>query len=165
MPSKKRSYREFKQGLYRPTNPAKCLNTTPPEYRSGLEMKLMNVLDRNSNIIKWSSEKVIIPYFKRVEQRMARYFVDFYFQIKIGDVIKEFIVEVKPQRQTENPLDKPSHGNKKKSTILYEQTMFITNTDKWEAAKKWCNEQKRTKNRDIEFIIITEQNIDTILSS
>lgn len=165
MAGKKRTFREFKQGLFRPTNPAKCLNQTPPEYRSGLEMKLMVVLDKNDNIIQWSSEKVVIPYFKRIENRMARYFVDFYFKIKIGELVKEFIVEVKPQKQTENPMGKPAHGNKKKSTIIYEQTMFITNTDKWEAAKKWCEEQKRTKNRDIEFIIITEQNIDKILTS
>lgn len=159
---KKRTYREFKQGLFRPTNPAKCLNPTPPEYRSGLEMKLMVVLDKNDSVIQWSSEKVIIPYYKRVDQRMARYFVDFYFKIKIGDLIKEFIVEVKPQKQTEQPVN---HGNKKKSTMLYEQTQFVTNTDKWDAARKWCLEQKRTKGREIEFIIITEQNIDKILST
>lgn len=162
---KKRNYREFKQGLYRPISPEKCLNQTPPEYRSGLEMKLMGVLDRNPNILQWSSERVIIPYFKRTENRMARYFVDFYFKIKIGEVIREFIVEVKPKSQTVNPMEKKQHGNKKPSTIHYENTQFLNNTDKWEAAKKWCAEQKRTKGREIHFVIVTEENIDKILSS
>ena len=169
--AKKRNYREFKQGLYRPQTPGKCLNQTPPEYRSGLEMKLMCVLDKNPNILQWSSERVIIPYFKRTENRMARYFVDFYFKIKIGEVIKEFIVEVKPKKQMERVMDtingtqgKP-HGNKKKSTVVYENMEAATNLDKWEAAKKWCEEQKRTKGRDIHFVIVTEENIDKILTT
>jgi hypothetical protein len=37
-----------------------------------------------------------------------------------------------------------------------------TNSDKWNAAKKWCQELREKKNRDIEFIIITEKNIETI---
>jgi hypothetical protein len=158
----KRTYREFKQGLYRPVNKAKCLNKTSPEYRSGLEMKMMNVLDKNDNILEWSSEKVVIPYFKSSEQRVARYFVDFYFKIKIGELIKEFIVEIKPYKQTLPPTD---HGNKKKSTMMYEQVSFLNNTNKWDAARQWCLEQKKNKNRDIEFKIITEKNIDTILTT
>ena len=158
----KRTYREFKQGLYKPVNKAKCLNKTPPEYRSGLEMKMMNVLDKNDNILEWSSEKVVIPYFKSSEQRVARYFVDFYFKIKIGEIIKEYIVEVKPHKQTLPPTE---HGNKKKSTVMYEAVSFLNNTNKWDAARQWCLEQKRTKNRDIQFIIITEKNIDTILTT
>jgi hypothetical protein len=59
--AKKRTYREFKQGLYKPQNPSTCLNKTPPEYRSGLERKLMLVLDKNPNVVQWSSEKIIIP--------------------------------------------------------------------------------------------------------
>lgn len=158
----KRSFREFKQGIYKPINKPKCLNKTHPVYRSGLEMRMMSVLDKNPNVLSWGSENVIIPYFKSTEKRMARYFVDFYMKIKVGEVIKEFIIEVKPLSQI---TEKKSHGNSKPSTIIYNQLTFITNTNKWEAAKKWCKEQKEKKNRDIEFIIITEKNIDTIFGA
>jgi hypothetical protein len=166
--AKKRTYREFKQGLYKPQNPGKCLNKTPPEYRSGLERKLMLVLDKNPNVIEWSSEKVIIPYKHPVKSaqsgtpQYSRYFVDFYMKIKVGENFKEFLIEVKPERQCSPPTN---HGNKKKSTIVYENLTFCVNTSKWEAARKWCEDQKRLKNRDIKFIIITEKNIDSILSS
>lgn len=166
--AKKRTYREFKQGLYKPQNPSKCLNKTPPEYRSGLERKLMLVLDKNPNVIEWSSEKVIVPYKHPVKSaqsgtpQYARYFVDFYMKLKVGEVVKEYLVEVKPERQTRKA---ENHGNKKQSTLLYEQLQFAINTSKWEAAKKWCEDQKRLKNRDIKFLIITEKNIDTILGN
>lgn len=164
--AKKRTYREFKQGLYKPMNPDKCLNKTPPEFRSGLERKLMLVLDKNPNVVKWSSEKVIIPYVhplksaKSGQNEYARYFVDFYMKLKVGEGYKEFLVEVKPYSQT---IEVSNNGNKKQSTLLYEKLQYSVNISKWSAAKKWCEDQKRLKNRDIQFIIITEKNIDTIL--
>lgn len=164
--SKKRTYREFKQGQYKPVQSSKCLNKTPPEYRSGLELKVMKVLDKNPNVLLWSSEKVIIPYVHPIKTaqsgkvELARYFVDFYIKLKINDKVAELLVEVKPHSQT---LEVRKHGNKKPSTLLYEQTQFAINTAKWNAAKKWCEDQKRLKNIDIQFIIITEKNIATIL--
>lgn len=160
--AKKRTYREFKQGFYKPINSSKCLNKTSPEYRSDLERKLMYVLDRNPNIIQWSSEKVIIPYVHPVKSaksgvpEYARYFVDFYIKLKIGETIKEFLVEVKPHSQTQKPT---VHGNKKQSTIIYENTMWAINQSKWSAAKKYCEK------KNYQFIIITEKNIDKILST
>lgn len=160
--AKKRTYKEFKQGLFKPSDTLKCLNKTHPEYRSGLELKLMLVLDKNPNVISWSSEKVIVPYVHPVKSaqagtpQYARYFVDFYMKLKVGELIKEYLIEVKPSRQCEKPT---AHGNKKTSTILYENVMWAINQAKWEAAKKYC-EKKNYK-----FIIINETNIDKILSS
>lgn len=160
--AKKRTYREFKQGIYIPENKEKCKNTTPIVYRSGLEMKVMRVLDRNPNIISWSSEKTIIPYKHPIKSAKAgspqydRYFVDFYMKIKVGEVIKEILIEVKPDSQTRKPT---THGNKKQSTILYENVQYAINTSKWAAATEYC------KRKGFQFIIITEKNIDTILSS
>lgn len=151
--AKKRSFREFKQGVFKPINKDKCLNKTEIVYRSGLERSVMIVLDKNVNVIKWGSENVVIPYFKPIEERMARYFVDFYIEIKIGEEIKKYIVEVKPHSQ----LTVKPHGNKKTSTILYENIQFAVNKAKWEAAEKWA------KNKGMEFLIITEKNIDSIL--
>jgi hypothetical protein len=77
-------------------------------------------------------------------------------KLKIGDVIKEFLVEVKPHSQTTKPT---SHGNKKQTTLIYENTMWAINQSKWEAAKQYC------KKKNYQFIIITEKNIDQILTS
>lgn len=159
---------EYKQGVFSPVNRNKCLNKGQVVYRSSLELKLMRVLDNNSNIIEWSSEQIIIPYKHPIKSaqsgtaQYARYFVDFYMKLKIGENIKEYLVEVKPDRQTRKA---EKHGNKKLSTLIYEQLQFQINTSKWDAAKKWCENQSRTQNRDIKFIIITEKNIDTILGN
>lgn len=166
--AKKRTYREFKQGIFKPVNGSKCLNKGDIFYRSNLELKLMLVLDKNPNIVEWSSEKVVIPYKHPIKTaqagvpQYARYFVDFYIKIKIGEILKEYIIEVKPDKQTRQAVN---HGNKKQSTLLYEQMNFAINQAKWEAAKKWCNEQQSKKRSNIEFIIITEKNIDQILTS
>ena len=156
----KRTYREFKQGSFKPVNSSKCLNKTPPEYRSGLELKVMKVLDKNPNVLSWSSEKVIIPYKHPIKSAQAgrpeyaRYFVDFYIKLKVGENVQELLVEVKPEKQCSKPT---THGNKKASTILYENMTYAINTAKWEAAEQYC------KKKNYKFIIITEKNIDTIL--
>lgn len=158
----KRTFREFKQGIFKPKNKQKCINKDQIVYRSGLECSFMLKLDNNPNVIQWSSESIIIPYFKSVENRSARYYVDFWFKIVLPDkTTKEFIVEIKPHRQTLPPTESKK---KKASTILYENIMFKTNEDKWKAAQQWCSDyQKRGKN--ISFLIITEKNIDTILGT
>lgn len=158
--SKKRTYREFKQGLYNPIQKSKCLNKTPPEYRSGLELKVMKVLDKNPNVLVWSSEKVIIPYVHPIKTaqsgkvELARYFVDFYIKLKINDKVVELLVEVKPHSQTKKPT---THGNKKQSTIVYENATYAINTAKWEAARQYCVK------KNMQFIIIDEKNIEAIL--
>lgn len=160
--AKKRTFREFKQGIFKPQNSQKCLNKENIVYRSGLERKLMLVLDKNPNVVQWSSEKVIIPYKHPVKSaqsgtpQYARYFVDFYMKLKVGEVVKEYLVEVKPERQCSSPTN---HGNKKRTTLLYENLQWAINQAKWEAAESYC------KKKNYKFLIINEKNIDTILSS
>lgn len=162
--AKKRTYREFKQGVYKPLDTKKCLNKTFPIYRSGLERQMMLVLDKNPNVLSWGSENVIIPYYKSVEKRTARYFLDFYIKLQVGELIKEFIIEVKPHSQIKNVTEGVSQKNKKPSTLAYALLSAKTNNDKWVAAEAWCKVQRETKNRDISFIILSEKNIDTIFS-
>lgn len=150
----KRTYREFKSGIFNPKNKIKCGNKDTIFYRSGLELKVMTILDNNPNVILWSSEKIIIPYIKPPDDRPARYYVDFYFKLNVNNECKEFLVEIKPKNQCKPPVD---HGNKKKSTLLYEQVMWAINNRKWEAASKWAEKRK------MKFIILNEENIDTIL--
>lgn len=153
--SKPKTFNAYKQGIFRPINTAKCLNKGPVIFRSSLEQKLMLRLDKNPAVLSWNSEGTIIPYNKPGPvTKPARYFVDFYMKIKLGEQVKEFLIEVKPYCQCKRPT---LHGNKKKSTILYESLQYAINTAKWEAADNYC------KRKGYTFIIITEKNIETIL--
>lgn len=152
----KKKFDEFKQGLFTPLNKKKCLNKGEIVFRSSLELKMMRILDNNPLVLEWNSEGTIVPYIKPGPvPKPARYFVDFYFKIKIGETEKKFLVEVKPYRQSKRP---EKHGNKKASTILYENLQFLINTKKWEAAEKYA------KDKGMQFLVITEKNIDQLTS-
>ena len=154
--AKKRTFKEFKQGVFKPVNKKKCLNKGEIIYRSGLEMKVMFELDKNPNVIEWNSEGTIVPYIKPTTGQPARYFVDFYMKVKMQDGnMKKFLIEVKPHKQTMLK----EHGNSKPSTILYDQIQFAINTAKWEAAKLYCK-----KKGDMEFLLMTEKDIDKLKS-
>lgn len=150
-------YRRFKQGVFSPRNKQKFLN---PEnlavYRSKLELRFMQICDTNSNILEWSSERVIIPYFNSLKQTTSRYFIDFYIKTADG---RKFLVEVKPERQMKTAINgtkKTLNKNVKRSTILYESAMAQMNKDKWYAAKKWAEDH------GMSFIIVTEKTLENL---
>ena len=51
-------------------------------YRSLWELKFMKWCDRNVNILEWGSEEFFIPYVSPLDNRVHRYFPDFYMKIK-----------------------------------------------------------------------------------
>lgn len=125
-------------------------------WRSSWELKLINYLDKNSNVLSWGSEEVVIWYRKTVDNNKPhRYFVDFHATLKMSDEsIKKFLFEVKPQMMTVVP-ELPKSGRKTKSyisTCLEVQT----NLDKFAAARKVCKEQ------GWEFVIMTEKELGIV---
>jgi len=70
--------------------------------------------------------------------------------LRSGDKIEKYLIEIKPKKQTQPPT---SHGNKKQSTILYENMAYIKNIAKWESARKWC------KRKGYKFQILTEEHL------
>jgi hypothetical protein len=147
----KKKFKEYKQGVYKPTNPDKCLNKSDIIYRSHLEFRLMRMCDKNPIVLEWSSEKVIIPYNNPIKGTISRYYVDAYIKLNTPSGPKKYLIEIKPDRQTRPPV--PSK-RKKDSTILYENATFAVNSSKWEAAKQFA------KNKGMEFMIITEKDLD-----
>lgn len=137
---------KYRQGVFKPTNRSKFIGTEAI-YRSGLELKFMRFCDTNDNVLKWGSENIVIPYFSPLDKKYHRYYVDNFVVIKEGDIIKRYLVEIKPSKQTLPPNTK----YKKKEHLLYEQAQYIKNQSKWQAAKEYC------KNKNMEFIIITEK--------
>ena len=71
------------KGKFRPKN-RKKYNGNPSEiiYRSSWELKFMNYCDNNNKIVKWSSEEIIIPYRCPTDNKIHRYFPDFYIKYK-----------------------------------------------------------------------------------
>lgn len=139
------------QGRYKPKHPAKYKGDyTNIIYRSSWELKFMKYCDTRSSVIEWGSEEIVVPYRSPLDGRIHRYFVDFYIKIvdKDGNINK-YLVEVKPKRQVNPPIKKSKVTQK----YLYEVSEYVKNQAKWDAAREYC------KDRQMEFLIITEDNL------
>ena len=151
----KKGKRAWKQGLFTPQRPTKYKGSHPIIYRSSLELHVMRFFDNATFVTEWGSETIIIPYIKPTDGKVHRYYTD--FNVKIRDnagVIRKYVIEVKPYRQTIPPT---THGNKKQKTIITEQVNYAINTAKWESAREWS-----AKHGYI-FSIITEKDINRLI--
>ena len=110
----------------------------------------MNWLDQNESIIEWGSEEIVIPYRSPVDNKIHRYFPDFYVKVKQkDDIIKVMILEIKPQKQTQPP------PKRKKVTKQYinEVVTWGVNEAKWKAATEFCLD------RGWQFKVLTEKDL------
>jgi hypothetical protein len=138
------------KGKYKPINPLKYIgNPTNIIYRSLWERKFMVFCDTNSNILKWSSEEIAIPYYFNIDKKMHKYYVDFIVQIREKDgSVKTYLVEIKPSKQTKQP-------EKKKNTKKYIRELI-----EWEKNQcKWKSAIEYAKKKEWEFKIITENEL------
>lgn len=110
----------------------------------------MQHLDSNKNVVKWSSEETIVPYFDKATGRYRRYFPDFIVTTAEG---KTFMIEVKPEKQTAPPKGVMHQDGRKNRRLIKEQLTYITNTCKWEAAREYCAD------RNWQFKFITERDL------
>jgi hypothetical protein len=140
--------KKYRQGIFTPKNADKFIGTKAV-YRSGLELKFMRFCDNNPNVLKWSSENVVIPYISPIDGRVHRYFVDNFVVIKEGTQIKKYLVEIKPYKQTMAPTTK----YRKREHLLYEQQMYSVNQAKWASAREFCAK------KGLEFLILTEKDL------
>jgi hypothetical protein len=140
------------KGKYKVKNPQKYKgDPTGIVWRSLWERKYMKYLDGNSNILEWSSEEIFIWYKSPVDNKAHRYFPDFYVKERYSDgSIKEYLVEIKPQKQTAPPA-RPKRQTKRYISEVYE---YAKNQSKWEAAKEWCLD------RGYGFVILTERELN-----
>lgn len=139
------------KGIYKPSFPEKYIGDyNNIIYRSLWERKFMYWCDHNENILKWSSEEIHIPYVSPLDNRIHRYFPDFFIKYKDNDgIIKESLIEIKPKRQ----LEPPKMGKKVSQKKLYELKEYAKNQAKWKAAEEFC-EDRRWK-----FQVLTEDNL------
>ena len=119
-------------------------------YRSSWELKFMKYCDLNDSILEWGSEEVVIPYRSSLDNRIHRYFVDFYIKVEdMSGQIKKYLIEVKPKKQTKPPA-KPKRQTKR---YISEVTEYAKNQAKWKAATEFCED------RQWNFMIITEDEL------
>lgn len=144
-------YRETYKGRYRIQNPKKYKgDINDVIYRSSWELRFMKWCDLNPNVIEWGSETVIIPYRSPVDNRMHRYFVDFYIKIKDKtNEIKKYLIEIKPEKFTKPP----AIPQKKTKKFIEEVFNYGINQNKWKSANEYCED------RGWKFLVLTEKDL------
>ena len=138
------------KGKFRPKNPQKYKgDANNIIYGSTWEIKVMNYLDDNPNVIWWGSEELPIPYLNPVDKKKHRYFPDFIAKMRKSDgTVMTYVIEVKPERQTQPPKQK-----RKTKTFLQEAITYEINKAKWYAAEEFC------KDHGWQFQILTEKHL------
>ena len=128
-------------GRFRPKNPDKYKgDPNKIVYRSSWECRAFSYLDKTENIIKWSSEEIVIPYRSPVDGKMRRYFPDIFLKFKASDgTIKTQIIEIKPAHEVSPPKMPKRTKNLRKAEWRHMRAMktYAVNKAKWAAAEKY----------------------------
>lgn len=130
-------------GTYTVKNPSKYKgDVNNVVYRSGWERYAFLWCDDNPDIVEWSSEEIIVPYYYEATHRYHRYFPDLYYRTRQG---RKYLIEIKPGKETKAP-----QGSKRTKRFIEEGYTYIKNQNKWEAAQEYA------KKHGMEFHIWTE---------
>jgi len=135
----------YANGIFTPTNIDKYIGNHAPRYRSGWELTFMMFLDKNNNILKWTSESIIIPYIHPITGKRTNYIPDFFvvYVNKSGKQLAE-IVEIKPKKQS---------IIESKATSAKDRIVVAINHAKWASANAYC------KQNGFSFRVITENDL------
>lgn len=139
------------KGKFKPINPSKYRgDPTNIVYRSRWELVYMSRLDKDSSVLEWASEEHVVPYRSPIDNRIHRYFVDFYIKKRMPDGnIKCALIEIKPKNQTKPP----AVINKPNKRYINEVMTWGINEAKWKAATEFC------RDRGWAFEILTEDHL------
>lgn len=127
-------HKKLKQGLYKPRHPQKYRgDPTKIRYMSSWELNFHTFLDNNSNVLEWASEELAIPYIKPTDNRIHKYYPDYWvkYKDKSGN-IKIDLIEVKPAEQTVPSVSKNNRIR------LIENVTYAINIAKWKAAQEFA---------------------------
>lgn len=143
------------KGKFKPINPSKYIgDPTSIQYRSSWELALMAHLDKHPNVLRWSSEEIVIPYYSPIDGRKHRYFPDFFVhQLNKDGNIEKILIEVKPEHQTKPPaLVEGTNGKMSRAFINAVKTWGV-NQAKWKAAQAFC------ESKSWRFQLLTEKQL------
>lgn len=142
------------KGFYKLVNRSKYRgDPTKLKYRSGLELSFMKFCDHSNKIVKWNFEETLVPYYSRLDKKNRRYIIDFW--IKYIDE-KEYLIEIKPRKQTTRPTPPKIKNKKAIRNYLYDCYTWEVNQDKWAAAEKFASK------KNMAFMIMTEDKLRKI---
>jgi hypothetical protein len=144
------------KGQYKVVNRAKYKgNPDNVIYRSSWEVKVMSRLDRDPNVVQWSSECIHIRYMDKTSGRSRAYIPDFWAKTRRADgTFQEMIIEVKPGK--ESPKHAPPPIKRKRQTeasFLREAMTWGRNKCKWAAAEAFCAAKGWA------FVVLTEREL------
>lgn len=147
-----RTNKNYKQGKFKPKNPQKYDgNPTEIYFRSSYELKFMQYCDLTENIISYQSEEFWIPYRSPLDDKVHRYFPDFFVKYKDKDgKNRTIVVEIKPAKDLKEPNHNPP---KRTSSWVYSVKTWAVDQAKWKAAREWCADH------NYEFKIMTEKDL------
>lgn len=121
--------------------------------RSSYEIRFVShYLDPSPDVVKWSSESVVIPYKYNIDGRLHRYFVDFWFEHRNG---QEYLIEIKPKNQ----LKPPKPGKRRTRGFINRCLEYQKNQDKWAAAENFCKRVTAKGRKKLSFKILTEKDL------
>jgi len=100
-------------------------------FRSLWEKAVFKWCDESAQVVKWSSEEVVIPYLYEVDKRYHRYFMDLKVTFDNG---KTILVEIKPEKETKPP----AFNGKRTKRYLNEGMTYVKNMNKWSAAQNYA---------------------------
>jgi hypothetical protein len=144
--------KNYNQGKFKPKNPQKYGgDPTNIVYRSSYELKFMQYCDLTEDVISYQSEEFFIPYRSPIDNRIHRYFPDFFIKYKDKEGnIRKVIIEVKPKKDLKMPDQSPKRKTK---SWVYSVKAYAVNQAKWSAAREFCAD------RGYEFRIFTEDEL------
>lgn len=143
--------RNYTQGKFFPKNPHKYKgDVNNIVFRSSWEFHFCRWCDRNVNVIEWSSEEIVVPYFLETDQKWHRYFTDFLVKlVKTDGTVKTCLIEIKPHSQIVKPLIEGKLNKKTKEKAL----LWIQNQTKWRYAREFAAK------RGWDFMVLSEKDL------
>jgi hypothetical protein len=139
---KPRKNQKIQQGQYNPKNPHKYVgDLSKIYYRSSWELKFLRHCDMSNDVVRYSSEAVMIPYTSPIDKRVHRYYVDFYVEIGRPDgVVSKWLLEVKPEKHTKLPKRPIKESVKSLENYVKQVKRVLTNQAKFKAAKNFARQ-------------------------
>ena len=159
--------RVYKTGEYQLKNPEKYKGSKTPLYKSSFEERVFYWCDENTNVLEWTYEPFPVEYIFETSKnapdhekalcdgKSHRYYPDLVAKIKTNDGPKMYLLEIKPYSQTVKPTEPKKKTKKALKTFLTALQEFLKNAKKWEAARIYARQ------RDMEFVVLTERDIFT----
>lgn len=131
-------------------NPESCKKLFPELqhdkiiYRSSYEKKFILWLENCKMVRHWGSECVCIPYRSVLDNKVHRYYADYFVELVNGEC---WVVEIKPFNQTHPPVNESNQWAVRE---------YAKNKCKWNATMEFC------KDKGYKFRIFTEKTINKL---